>query len=192
SAETKLETGDGADVVNVSSDAPTNGGTLNLLAGHLTVDGQGGSDTLNISDLGDTTDNTGDLTFDELTGLGSAGIHYLALEFLNIDLRSGNDTFTVHGTHANETTLDTGLGSDNVYIQTIAGHTMINTGAGSDTVRVGSTAPGALGLVDDIDAQLELQGADDGDFLFVDDTGDTTNNTGRLTLNRLTGLGMGG
>ena len=55
--------GGGNDTVNVSSNAPTNTGTVNTILGHLTIDGQGGAaDTVNVSDWADATDNTGSLT----------------------------------------------------------------------------------------------------------------------------------
>ncbi len=190
SVETLLETGGGNDVVNVSSDAPTNGGTLNALAGHLTVDGQGGSDTLNASDAGDGAANSGELTSTDLTGLGSAGITYAGLEFLNIDLGSGGDTFTIRSTHAGQTTLDTAAGADTVNVRSIAGHTLVDTGLGADVVRVGTLAPAALGLLDAIGALLELAGGGGADQLFADDTGDATPNSGTLTSDHLAGLGL--
>jgi len=189
SADTLLELGGGADTVNVSSTAPGLGGTLNALAGHLTIDGQGGSDVINISDAGDATDNTGDLTFDELTGLGTAGITYVATEFLNIVLGSGGDTFTVHSTHANETTLDAAAGDDKLNIQTVSGHLVVTAGDGADVVRVGTLAPAAGGLVDGIEALLEIEGSSAEDSLFIDDSGDATPNTGRLTSDHVIGLG---
>ncbi len=186
---TLLETGGGDDVVNVSSDAPTNAGTLHALAGHLTIDGQGGADTVNLSDAGDTAGDTGQLTSTDLTGLGTAGVTYLRFETLNLVLGSGNDTLTIASTHAGTTTLATGGGSDLVNVRTIAGLTTVDTGAGADTVRVGTTAPTGGGLLDGIAALLQLTGGSASDTLVLDDGGDTTSNTGRLTLDHLSGLG---
>ena len=89
--------GGGNDTVNVSSNALSNTGTLNTILGHLTIDGQGGAtDTVNVSDQQDATDNTGALTSTDLTGLGMVpqGITYAGLEFLNIVLGTGSDDFT--------------------------------------------------------------------------------------------------
>ena len=48
-----------------------------------------------------------------ITGLGNAGaIAYDTVEHLNIFLGSGGDTFTIQGTHAAETALNTNAGTD--------------------------------------------------------------------------------
>ena len=70
-----------------------------------------------------------------------AGITYLGFEYLNIGLGSGNDTFTIAGTHAGETTLQTNGGSDEVNVLATGGLTNVNTGDGNDTVNVSSDAP---------------------------------------------------
>ena len=41
--DTLLQTGGGDDTINVSSNAPTNTGTVDLIAGHLTIQGEGGT-----------------------------------------------------------------------------------------------------------------------------------------------------
>ena len=76
--DTLLQTGGGDDTINVSSNAPTNTGTVDLIAGHLTIQGEGGTDTTNVNDSGDTGANTGTLTATDLTGLdmGASGITY--------------------------------------------------------------------------------------------------------------------
>jgi len=71
------------DVVNISSDAPTNTGTLDNIDGEINLDfGSGANTTLNVSDLGDTvgdtytlTDVSGGLGMTELTfGDGAAAV----------------------------------------------------------------------------------------------------------------------
>ena len=168
-----LELGDGADVVNVSSDAPSNLGTLDLLAGHLTIDGQGGVDTVNLSDVGDTDDNTGTLTATDLTGLGTAGVTYAALEFLNIGLGSGNDTFNVQST-------------------LLGALTTVDAGPGTDVINVSSDAPANVGTVDLLAGHLVLLGGTGADILIVSDVSDTTDDTGRLTDTTITGLDTAG
>ncbi|HEX7167002.1 MAG TPA: Calx-beta domain-containing protein [Acidimicrobiales bacterium] len=195
-----VNTGGGTDTINVSTAAPTtNGagvltGTLNLVAGHLTINGEGGSDTAYISDAGDATANTGTLTSTVLTGLGmgSQGITYSALEFLNIDLGTGGDTFTIESTHTEQTDLDTWAGGDTVNIETIAGYTLVDTGADADTINVGSSsgdASPAPGTVNGILALLDLQAGSGDDTVNVDDTGDATQNVGVLTGGTIEGLG---
>ena len=139
--ETTLLLGGGADVVNISSNAPTNTGNLNAILGHVIIDGQGGIDTVNASDSGETVDDSGELTATDLTGLGTAGINYAGLEYLNIDLGTGGDTFTVHSTHVGESTLDTRGGNDAVDVggpaqdlYRIDGFLDIDMGTGTDDV----------------------------------------------------------
>src|SRR5205823_1754848 len=55
---TTLNTGSAPDTVNVSSDAPTNNGTLAGLAGFLVLNNGGNNDTLNISERGQTLADT--------------------------------------------------------------------------------------------------------------------------------------
>ena len=197
--DTTIETGLGADTVNVSSNAPTNTGDVNAVVGHLDIDGQGGDDTVNVHDNGDGTVNTGYLTSTDITGLdmgtavGSAGITYTGLEFVNIDLGSAGDTFTIYSTHAGQTTLDSLGGADEINVQSISGHTLIDGGVATDTITVGSTAPTLGGDVNGIGALLEVTGgtsASDADNLIVDDTGDTSSNVGALTDTTIEGFGM--
>ena len=194
SAPATVNAGLGNDTVNVGSLAPGSGGTVNAIGAHLTVNGDPGNDTLNVDDTGDSTVTNGVLTSNTLNGLGlsNAGLTYQTLALLNVSLGSGGDTFRIDTTHTFTTVINAGPGSDRVDVRTIAGATTVNGEAGIDTINVGSLAPGVGGLVDDIDAILTLNGGDDFDQINVDDTGDGTNNTGRLTSTRITDLGMGG
>jgi len=199
--------------VNVGSTAPAAGGNVNAIGAVLTINGDGGNDTLNVDDTGDMLGNTGSLSSTELTGLGMAGkIVYGTLESLTIGLGSGGDTFTVASTHAGTTELNTNGGGDIVTLETVAGITTVNTAVGTDTVNVwaisaattintgddadtvnvGSTAPTIGGNVNSIAALLKINGDGGSDTLNVDDTGDTRGNTGSLTSTELTGLGMAG
>ena len=190
---TTVNAGSGDDTINVGSLAPDMGGNVNAISALLTISGGDGSDTLNVDDSGDTTANTGTLTATMLTGLGmSDGIAYSELEDLNISLGSGGDTFTIASTHAGTTVLNTNAGADTVNVQTIAGATTVNAGSGNDTINVGSLAAPDMGggVVDGIRAPLTVSGGDGSDTLNVDDSGDTTANTGTLTATMLTGLGM--
>ncbi|MBC8503402.1 MAG: hypothetical protein H8D34_00975, partial [Chloroflexi bacterium] len=132
---TTINAGAGNDTINLSSDAPANLGTLNGIAGLLTVNGDADADTLNVSDLGDTTDNTGALTSTQLTGLGmGVGLTYGSLELLNIDLGSGNDLFHIHSTHTpNITNLNAGPGNDTYLIYDGWGDIRVTETGGIDT-----------------------------------------------------------
>jgi Ca2+-binding RTX toxin-like protein len=158
---TTINAGAGNDTVTVGSATAT----LNDIAGTLTVDGQGGTtDKLVLDDSGDATANTGSLTGTTVTGLGmSKPLSFKNVENLEARLGTGNDTFTVVGTQKGVATL-------------------ITTGAGSDTVIVGSTN-GSKGKVDGfhsvgVDGGSNPAGAKGGDRLIVDDSGDTSSNTG--------------
>ncbi len=169
---TKLNTGAGMDVVNVGSNEPSASGVTTGIAGSLVVVG-GGSDTLNVDDTGNTTGQSGTLTSTTLTGLGmgASGITYSGLSAMNIKLGSGNDTFNVQGTYS--TTVTT-----------------LNTGAGTNVVNVGSNEPSTSGVTTGIAGSLVVVGGGS-DTLNVDDTGNSTGQSGTLTSTVLTGLGMG-
>src|SRR5262249_52490633 len=68
-ATTVVNGGAGNDAVNVSSDAPTNNGNLNAVAGTLTVDVGAGANTMVVSDFGGATPNANVvLTATQITG----------------------------------------------------------------------------------------------------------------------------
>src|SRR5262249_41384884 len=120
---TTLNAGGGSDIINVGSLTPATGGNVNAIAGGLTVNGQGNSDTLNVDDTGDAAANSGTLTSTQLTGLGmgASGITYGTVETLNINLRGGRNTFNVRSTNGpTTTTLNTGGGADIINVTTAA------------------------------------------------------------------------
>ena len=207
-----VNTGDDNDTINVGSLAPSTGGTVDAIAARLTLDGGTGADTLNVDDTGDTAANSGTLSASELTGLGmTSGIGYSNAETLNVNLGSGDDTFTVASTNAattttlttnagadtvtiestaGTTTVNTNDGTDTVNVRAIGGATTVNTGAADDMINVGSLAPSTGGTVNAIVARLTLDSGTGSDTLNVDDTGDTAANSGTLSATELTGLGM--
>jgi hypothetical protein len=163
---TTLNTGTGADIVNLGSLAPVAGGVLSGIEGALVIVG-GGNDALNVDDTGATARITGVLTANTLTGLGmGAKVTYSGVAGLKINFGSGSDTLCVESTAA-------------------ATVTTLNTGAGVDTVKVGSEA--TLG---GIQGALVVVGGGS-DTLIVDDTDVTANTSATLSATTLTGLGMG-
>ena len=200
---TTVNAGAGADTINVGSNAAgivgnannNAGGTVDSIGAVLTINGDTGtSDVLNVDDTGDASVNTGTLTATAITGLDMTGsITYGTVETLNIGLGSAGDTFTITNTHAGTTNVNGNDGTDTFNIRAISGPTTVNGGNHSDTFNVGSLAPATNGLVDAIDASLTINGNDPAsgsDWLYVDDTGDATPNTGTLTSTTITGLGM--
>ena len=170
---TNVNTGAGNDTINVGSKAPTmTGGVMSGIQGKLTVDGGADEDAMLIDDSGNGSPST--LTLDEGTieglGMGPGGIVYSNLESLDIGLGSGGNTVNIRGLGAELT---------------------LRTGAGDDTVRVGTLAPAVVGgTLNRMKARLTLDGQGGNDTLYADDSGDLAANTGLLTKNQLTGLGM--
>ena len=166
-----------------------NNRTINNISAQLIISGDAGNDTITVSDTGDTSANSGTVTNTNLIGLGMTnGIAYSNAEILNIELGSGADTFTIESTHNGQTDLNTNAGDDTVRIKTISGITNVNTGNDNDSVLVADNN----NTVNNIAAQLTLDAAAGTNTLTVNDSGDTTANTGTLTSTRLTGLGLTG
>ena len=116
SGDTTVNAGADDDVVNVGSSAPTAGGVLDGIGARLSINGDGGADTVNLDDSADAADNLGTLTGSTLSGLGMGGtINYAGIDILNLDLGSGDDRINVHGTSA-MTNLDTAQGDDLIYV----------------------------------------------------------------------------
>ena len=170
---TQIQSGGGVDTYNVGSNAPVAGGVATGIQGLLTVAG-GDADTLNVDDTGDTQSAAVTLTATNIAGLsmGSQGINYGGLKFLNLHLGGGGDTLNIQSTAAGATsTLRPLAGSPN-------------------TFNIGSKAPATGGIVDNIQGSLVIEGTG-ADTLNVDDSGSTISKTGTLTFSTLTGLGMG-
>lgn len=82
----------GNDIINVSSDAPINLGSVDPIIGPLHIDGQGGNDTLIVNDRGDAANDRAVLTSSTLTGMGlGTGITYLNIDQLDVFFGSGRD-----------------------------------------------------------------------------------------------------
>ena len=117
-AVTTLNTGAGNNVINVGSTEPAAGGLLGGIQGSLIIVGSG-MDTMNVDDTGDSANEVGALSATTLTGegMGTAGITYSGLTVLNINLGSGNDTFTITGvTNSTATTIDGKKGTNTAVI----------------------------------------------------------------------------
>lgn len=188
---TYVDAGPGADAVHVSSDAPNDLGTLHGLAGPLVLVGSGGTDSLFISEAGNSVGGNGTLSATALTGFGTAGIGYEAFEVLEVYLGTGADSITVDSTHSGTTLIVGGDDADTFDIRSIAGRTEVHGADGDDTFRIGTVMPTLGGLLDEIDALLVIDGGAGIDNATIDDSGDTDDNLGTLTQTTLIGLGMG-
>ncbi|HVZ63437.1 MAG TPA: LEPR-XLL domain-containing protein, partial [Lacunisphaera sp.] len=189
-----LNTGAGADQIYVGTNAGLGNvnGNVNAIAATLTINGGSNTAVLNIDDTGDSATNTGTLTGTQLTGLGlGTSIDYSAITTLNINLGSGADSFAINSTHTAATNLDAGGGNDTIAILTTAGPTSVNGAAGDDTIRISSVAPTTSGgTLNGIAGRVTTDGGAGTNQLYLDDTGDATNNDGMLTGTEATGLGM--
>ncbi len=191
-----INAGGGNDTINVSSNAPTNTGTLSGIAAILRVNGGTGSTKTNVSDKADKTPSTSTLTATTLssTAFGAGGsLSYSSLATLNILMGSGGNTFTVANTAVGTTTtINSGTGSDTINVQATGGPTTVNTGGGKNlnVVNVGSKAPATGGVLNNIQGALTVVG-NHFDTMNADATGNTAAKTGTLTSTALTGLSMG-
>ncbi|MEW6156754.1 MAG: Ig-like domain-containing protein, partial [Verrucomicrobiota bacterium] len=135
---------------------------------------------------------------------------------IQIRLGAGNDAFLINKTGA-ATTLKTGAGDDTITIGYATGRTFIYSESGADTLTLHAITADAeiyagseddtitVGLAElaDIDANnaqdkvgmnkiqaaLTIHGEGGTDTLTVNDTADTSNNTGSMTSSRVSGLG---
>ena len=140
----------------------------------------------------------GDLDLTQLTGTATLvqqmdGIAYYGVEDLEIDLGFESDVFHVASTGA-RTVIYAADGEDSINVRTIDHATVIYGGDDNDRVNVGSqfglsNLPGTL---NGISALLTIDGGAQTtqDVLTLDDTADSIDNVGRLSMTRVLGLGM--
>ncbi|MEL6814522.1 MAG: calcium-binding protein, partial [Cyanobacteria bacterium J06598_3] len=165
---TKVTTGQGEDVINVS-DADN---TLSLIEGELDIRGANSSseDTLNVTATGSNIAQSGKLTDRILTGLGMARkIVYSNLEALVINLGSGDDELAVLRTGA-ATTVNGNGGNDSLRV----GANLTTSGQGlSESVDGASISANRMS---GIDHETTLTGGEGNDSFTVN------RNVERLTL----------
>jgi outer membrane protein OmpA-like peptidoglycan-associated protein len=144
-----IEGGEGNDIIGVGAlqdGTPTNvNGILGTaVTGPLVVRGQDGIDTLNVYDMTDGQDNQGQLTPDQVTGLGmQVAIDYDDFENVNVTLGSGNDTFVVVDTIDGTTTVDGFDGDDILNILTASASVTVSGGDDNDTITLETTKQGS-------------------------------------------------
>ena len=160
---TTIHAGLGSDNVTVSNNSDA---TLDHINSLLTIDGQSGINILNVSDDGESSNSSGVLSDNSITGLGMAmddiakGIRYSNIEQLTITLGSGADQFLVMDTHTRLTQLNSEDGIDTITIEGVSGITDVLTGASSDIFHVG--VAGALDSA--MHALLNLDGESSADI----------------------------
>jgi hypothetical protein len=191
--------GTGSNSIDVSSLAPAQGGTVAGIDSLLTI--QGGGGTLTVDDTGNSTPQAGILTASYVTGLGMPyGIDYSGLGRLDLNLGTGDNDFTIQNTWSTTTTdvnlPDNGGNTRAVNVRGTTGLTQVlvsGNGAGT-TISIGSFAPAPGGNVAGIQGALIISGggsAISGGTLNVNDSGASMGQSGTLEEFSLSGLGMG-
>jgi acrosin len=181
--ETTVKTGFGDDTVHVGNQSQS----LRGIQSDLVIRGSLGSDVLQITNTGATTDPSSVITDSIIAGLGMAGtIHYGAVELLDIQLGASNDSLQVLNTHAGQTQIDTGSGNDNISIASITGATTLKTGSGDDSTIIGNSSR----TLSTIANSLIVKGEAGQDSLIVDDSGDKADSVGSLSDQSIVGLGL--
>jgi hypothetical protein len=146
-----INTGLGNDTVNVSATdnsltldnaggtdsflfgSAANGDTLRTMQGVSTIIGAG-SDILVMDDSGDTTGETVSLSDAVESGASVADIDYGGIGALTLLLGTGDDTLTISTTITGSTTVNAGIGDNNVTVVATQGPLSLTTGSGSDTI----------------------------------------------------------
>jgi hypothetical protein len=205
---TYLKGGSRGDTVYVSATSGTDGASL-------FIDGNGGSDTVQLQDVTGTVQNVNGLV-DVLDTGGQASLYVLdgsdavprsvtlrsygifgltpgsirfdpaALGLLLINAGPGGNTFDIQDTPGSQTTLNN-FGPDQVLVQGTSGSGLvIDSLQGGDLVTVGDPVAG----LQNVGGTVSLL-ADNGSrpALVVDDSADTVGQTATLTATALTGLG---
>jgi hypothetical protein len=148
-----------------------------FIAGPVDIHGGGGNNALEVFD-GVNGFASRDATLDVVNGVGSitgmspAPVTYDAPNVNTVTIHGGGfgNTFTVNATAPNaNTTIDTGVGADTVFVKRSAGRLTINGQLGRDGVTVG-----AAGNVRDVTGDLTITNVGSFSNVLIDDSEDTT------------------
>jgi Ca2+-binding RTX toxin-like protein len=142
--------GGGNDAINVGD--TTN--SLDPILGAVNIDGEDGTDTINVNDQGNTDAQTYDITNATVDRTGAGTITYANAEALIVNAATLGDTVNVLSTLATTPVI-------------------VNGGTGDDTFNVGNAA----NSLDDIVGQLDVNGDGDTDVLNLNDNDDADANT---------------
>jgi len=150
-----VNAGTGNDTVDIG----TTGAAAATAAAQFTVNGQGGTDVLNIQDSSDTTGRSINISSTQVAIGTSPTVKYFETETLNVFAGTGVDTVMVESTAAGvSTTVDLSAG-------------------GADVVRVGTSFSGGSNTLNNIKGALDIIGNSAMNQLFVDDSDSSKNGT---------------
>ena len=179
----------GADGVAVS-----NAGSVQGLAGPVSVDNLGGSSALVVDDSNDATGRTSTMAesggVDTISGVAPSNITATAadLSTVTLDGGSGGNTMTLSGLGASGTvTLNTGTGADTIGVPAVTnlGTLNINGQSGHDVVNLGGT--GGSGSVQHLGGPVSVTNGGT-TALAIDDAADTSSRAVTLGTTAVTGL----
>ena len=137
-----VNAGLGNDTINVGN------GNLDNLPGAVTVNGQGGVDTVNVNDQTAPFSDTYTITSTTLSRIIFGGLSYSGIEGLTLNAETGNNTININSTAFGvPVTVNAGLGNDTINVgngnlDNLPGAVTVNGQGGVDTVNVNDqTAP---------------------------------------------------
>jgi len=178
-----LDSGDGADTINI-------GGTnLDNISSNITLADTIAGDNVNIDDTAGTVARSVTLSSTSVAGLGTSVItdNPTDLATLNINGSVRGNVFTVLGAGAATspliTTLNTGNGVDNVFVNATSGRLNVYGMNGLDNVRIGNA--GSLAAINGV---IYVNNVNNRSALFIDDYATTTSKNWLFNPSAITSL----
>ncbi len=198
SFEANIDTGLGNDVINVSSDADVNLGTLNNIAATLNLDGGAGVNTLIVSDFAAVAGNANVIVTatqilnmagaadDQIINYAATGGSWGGITLIGSD--TVGETFTLQSPNG-PLTLNMNGGNDTANVQSLTFAATINGNGGDDVFNVSSDAPANLGHLNGINGALTLNGGVGNNRIHVSDFGNPVGNPSVVLFNNaITGI----
>jgi hypothetical protein len=183
-----IATGSGTNTVNLGAStldlqnvAHT---TIVAITGTLSINGTGGTTTLNVNDSGATSARFATLTSSSLSGLSAANpITFTGVSTLNLQLGSIGDSLTINAPGSTTAfNITGGPGSDSITISAEASPVTLTLGSATDSVKITN--------LNNVTGAVTVTGVASGsDTLLVDDTAATVARTEVLNGGSLTGPG---
>lgn len=186
----------GTDTINVSSNAPSNTGTLSGIAANVIVHGDAGSDSVVVSDYSAASGNGSVVVTDSsITGLAGptdgSTISYTGT-FSRVRVITSNTPGLSEGITVSNTStplqVDTNAGSDSIAVRATSNPTTINAGAGNDQLTVSSNPDLFLSTLDSIHGTLTIDAGAGANTLVLGDFAASGPNTVVVTNTSVTGL----
>src|SRR5262249_8649215 len=131
-----VNAGAGNDTINVGS------GNLDLLPGALILNGQAGTDKVNVNDAGPAFSDSNTVAYAQLARPFFGGLSKGTVEGMMLNAESGNNTININSTAAGvPVTVNAGAGNDTINVGSgsldmLQGAVNVNGQAGTDTVNV--------------------------------------------------------